>query len=128
MKRTLALMTAAVAAVIGLAAPASAASHPAAATTGKIEFTRIVYNPPGRDTVGKTNHEYVRLTNHSTAIYRMTGWTVSDAQHHVFTFPNGYRLLPGQVAIIHSGFGVTDKPRRGHLYRNGGYIWNNDAD
>lgn len=94
-----------------------------------MEFTRIVYNPPGRDTFGKMNLEYVRVTNHSTATYRMTGWTITDAQNHKYTFPAGYRLLPGQVAIVHTGHGVTDKPHRGHLYWNSrNYIWNNGGD
>src|SRR5258708_2589123 len=118
MKRTLVLALAALAAVLGFAAPAQAA------TPGKMEFTRIVYNPLGRDTHAKLNQEYVRVTNHTSIDYRMTGWTIADAQGHKFTFPVGYRLRPGQVAIVHTGVGVKDQPHRGNLYWNSRwFIW-----
>ena len=126
MKRTLALLLAAGAGILGLAAPAAAAPHTA---TAKMDITRIVYNPPGRDTTAKLNQEYVRITNHGTITEPMTGWTITDAQGHRYTFPTGYRLKPGQVAIVHTGHGTTDHPVRGHLYQNSDvFIWNNGGD
>jgi hypothetical protein len=126
MKRTIALLAVVGAAVLGLAAPASATPHKAIA---KMDFTRIVYNPLGRDTTAKLNQEYVRITNHGNITEPMTGWTITDRQGHKYTFPNGYILKPGQVAIVHTGHGVTNKPVRGHLYQNSStYIWNNGGD
>lgn len=146
MKRTLALIATIAASIIGLAGPAAASTtgperlvatgHRAGGydvvhhrAPGKIEFTRIVYNPLGLDTTAKLNQEYVRVSNHSNITYRLTGWTITDKQGHTFTFPAGYKLAPGKVAIVHTGHGVTDLPVRGHLYQNSDtFIWNNGGD
>lgn len=121
MKRILVLTLAALAVVLGFAAPAQAA-------TGKIEFTRIVYNPPGRDNHAKLNWEYVRVTNHSPVTTRMNKWSITDKDGHTFTFPH-LSLEPGKDFIVHTGHGVNGVPSRGHLYQQSDhYIWDNSGD
>ena len=60
-----------------------------ALASARMQFGEIWYNSPGSDRGGATslNHEWVQLHNTSGARITMTGWTLRDAKHHVFTFP-----------------------------------------
>lgn len=72
------------------------------------------------------NGEYVVLRNADDQPLNLTGWTVADAAGHVYRFPAGFELGPGERVTIYSGAG-TDTATE--LYWNAdGAIWNNDGD
>lgn len=72
------------------------------------------------------NDEYFTLRNLYKETVDMTGWTVTDNQDHIFTFPHGF-LLPTQATVtIHTGCGV-DTPSE--LYWGSeSPIWDNQGD
>lgn len=156
MKRTLVLALATLAVALGFAVPAQAATHSATGierldTSGHriggytiarrtpaplvIRFTRIVYNPPGRDVPAKLNREYVRITNYSSFTVHLQGWKITDRDGHTFVFPTGYTIpgkRPGHLAtavIVHTGHGTNFHPTVRHLYwQSSNFIWNNNGD
>ncbi len=76
---------------------------------------------------GKCRKEYVVITNYGDKTIPLSGWTLSDAQNHVFTFFASAKLAPYSSVIVKS------KPKRqrgiGKWNRrcNRG-IWNNRHD
>ncbi|WP_067698406.1 lamin tail domain-containing protein [Actinoplanes awajinensis] len=118
-------MTAATAvAGIGIA---SAATTTAAAPPA-VRFTKIYYNSPGADTRSKAslNAEYAQITNKSARAVSLSGWTVRDASHHVFTLSG--TLAAGKTLTVHTGKGVNGRPARHRYWQSGNYIWNNTGD
>ena len=116
---------AAVAAVVPLLALVLAAT--ASAATPPMHLSRIQYNPPGADTGSNAslNAEWVRITNSSTGRRPLTGWTLRDAQGHVYRFPT-FALAAGTSVRVHTGHGTNSATE---LYWNqGSYIWNNSGD
>jgi Lamin Tail Domain len=84
--------------------------------------------PIGSD-VPATNHqlnrEYVTMTNTGTTTRTLTGWTVRDLAHHVYTFPS-FKLGPGASVRLHAGKGTNTGT---DLYwGRGSYVWNNTGD
>src|SRR6185295_13461333 len=84
--------------VLTVATPAQAAA--------RMQIGEIWYNSPGSDTGGNAslNHEWVQLHNTSGSWITMTGWTLRDPKHHVYTFgtykirPHGYvRSTPARA-------------------------------
>jgi len=73
---------------------------------GSIQFRKIRYDSPGTDRGGKTslNAEYVVIKNTGSTTRSLTGWTVRDKAHHVYTFPS-FTLKPGKSVKLHSGKG-----------------------
>ena len=55
----------------------------------------------------------------------MTGWTLRDAQGHVYTFGT-YKIKPHGYVTVHTGKGSNTQTDRywGHSW----YIWNNTGD
>jgi hypothetical protein len=71
------------------------------------------------------NAEYVVIKNTGTTTRTLTGWTVRDRTHHVYTFPS-FTLKPGKSVKLHSGRGADTSS---NLYWDRGwYVWNNDGD
>jgi hypothetical protein len=88
---------------------------------------KIRYDSPGTDRGSKTslNAEYVVIKNTGTTTRSLTGWTVRDKAHHVYTFPS-FKLKPGKSVKLHSGKGSNTSS---NLYWDRGwYVWNNDGD
>jgi hypothetical protein len=87
----------------------------------------IFYNSPGSDSGSNAslNGEWVELHNRSSQPVHLTGWTLRDASHHVYTFGN-FILRAHKSVRVHTG--------RGHntgfnvFQRRGAYVWNNDGD
>jgi hypothetical protein len=99
----------------------------AATATADIQFSRIDYNSPGKDTRSNAslNAEYVRITNRSAFSVNLSKWTLKDKQKHTFTFP-AMTLRARQALFIHTGKGTATGK---HLYwRSGNYVWNNTGD
>jgi hypothetical protein len=115
---------------VALAAVGMAAA-PAQAATAVVQFTYIQYDSPGSDTGtnASINAEYVRVTNKSSFRVLMTGWTVRDAQSHVYTFQTGFSLPAGKTVIVHTGKGTNGYPSYWDRYQQRGYyVWNNTGD
>lgn len=122
LRRTLVSLTAASVAVLGIAAPAAAA-------TPAVSFTKIQFNSPGTDTRTNTslNAEWVRITNNTTKPIALKNWTLRDKQNHVLKLPT-YTIKAKAVAWIHTGKGTNNKPAASLYWQSGNYIWNNTGD
>ena len=74
-------------AAVGCAALVAVTAAPAEAAS-PIQFGRIQYDSPGTDrtTNVSVNGEYVIIKNLGSTARSLTGWTVRDAQHHVYKF------------------------------------------
>src|SRR5207248_6686370 len=94
--------------VVPFATPAQAAA--------RMQIGEIWYNSPGSDRGGNSslNHEWVQLHNTSGSWITMTGWTLRDPKHHVYTFGT-YKIKPHGYVKIHTGKGHEhpDRPLLG---------------
>jgi len=84
------------------------------------QIINISYNPPGTDDLSKLNEEYVVIFGVDVD---MTGWTLSDAQNHVYTFPN---YMIETIAIVHTGSGTNNATDL--FWGRGTWVWNNKND
>ena len=93
----------------------------------RIQIHEIYYNSPGKDTGSYSSliHEWVQLHNLSGSRITLTGWTLRDAQRHVYTFGT-YTIKPHGYVTIHTGKGTNTQTDRywGHSW----YVWNNTGD
>ena len=116
---------------IGLSLAAATAIGPmttvAAAATSPVKIVKVQYDSAGKDTRtnASLNAEYVVIKNISPTAQALTGWTLRDAQNHVFTFPT-FRLAAGKSVTVHTGRGAPSATDR--FYNSGFYIWNNNRD
>lgn len=113
--------------VLGVAALTVAAAEPAGAASSPVRLYKVVYNPSGSDTHANSqlNREYVVLKNGGKKTVKLTGWTVRDTKHHVYTFGT-FSLKPGKYVYVHTGRGTDTSA---NVYQNRGwYVWNNTAD
>ncbi|MEU5472065.1 lamin tail domain-containing protein [Streptomyces lydicus] len=122
MLRLRALAAAAVMAAAGAAllpAPAQAA--------GSVHLYKIYYDSPGSDTrsTASLNAEYVQIKNSTSRAVSLTGWTLTDASRHKYTF-GSYSLGAGRTVTVHTGRGTNTAA---HRYQGrAAYVWNNDRD
>jgi len=113
--------------VIGAAALTVAVAEPAGAATSTVRLYKVVYDPSGSDTHANSqlNREYVVLKNGGKKTVKLTGWTVRDTKHHVYTFGT-FSLKAGKYVYVHTGHGTDTSA---NVYQNRGwYVWNNTAD
>ena len=98
-----------------------------AQAAARMQISEIWYNSPGSDRGGNAslNHEWVQLHNTSGSWITMTGWTLRDPAHHVYTFGT-YKIKPHGYVKIHTGQGTSTQTNR--YWGSGWYIWNNDGD
>src|SRR3954453_1807121 len=113
---------------VAVVAALAVAVLPSTADAGSaVRLRRLQYDSPGSDT-GSTlslNAEWVTITNHAATKRTMTGWTLRDAQSHVYRFP-AFTLAAGASVRVHTGRGSNGAH---HLYwGSAGYIWNNTGD
>ena len=86
-----------------------------------VQITLIVYNPAGDDVQG----EYVRIENKGGVTAVMTGWTLSDDDGRVFTFPS-FTLAAGAPVQIWTRSGANTSS---DLFWNQALsIWTNTGD
>ena len=97
---------------------------------GDVQFTYVVYNPPGTDTSSNTqlNKEYVRLTNKTKAAINLKGWTVRDRAGNVYTFATTFSLSANASAWVLTGKGTNNKPVNHRFWGRTTYVWNNGGD
>ena len=98
-----------------------------AEAAGPIQFGRIQYNSPGTDstTNASVNGEYVVIKNLGTTARALTGWTVRDAQNHVYKFGT-FTLGAGKSVVLLTGKGTNTSVTRYWLL--GWHVWNNTGD
>lgn len=92
-----------------------------------IQFGRIFYNALGTDraTNLSVNGEYVLIKNGGISSRSLTGWTLRDAQGHVYKFGT-FTLGAGKTVVVRTGKGVNTTTTR---YWGLGYqVWNNAGD
>lgn len=101
-------------------------SGPAQAAT-TVKITKIYYDSPGADnrSAASLNAEYVVVTNTTGSTQTITGWTIRDAQKHVYTFPTT-KIAAHRTVTLHTGTGTDTTTAR--YWRSGNYIWNNTGD
>ncbi|WP_202805881.1 lamin tail domain-containing protein [Actinopolymorpha alba] len=98
-----------------------------AEAASSIQFGRIQYDSPGSDTGSNAslNAEWVVLKNVGSRAVSLRGWTVRDAQRHVYTFGT-FTLNSGASVTLHTGTGTNSSTHR--YWGSRAYIWNNSGD
>jgi hypothetical protein len=101
--------------------PAAAEASPA------LQLGRIQYDSPGTDTRtnASLNAEYVTIKNVSSTKSSLSGFTLRDAQSHVYTFGT-FALAAGKSVRLHTGKGTNTSTDR--FWGSAAYIWNNTGD
>jgi Lamin Tail Domain len=114
------------AALVG-AALAVAVLPSTADATSAVRLGKIQYDSPGSDDRSNSslNAEWVTITNHASTRRTLTGWSLRDAQSHVYRFPS-FSLAAGASVRVHTGRGSNGAY---NLYwGSSSYIWNNTGD
>src|SRR3954470_24057061 len=113
---------------VAVGAALAVAVLPSTADAGSVvRLGKVQYDSPGSDTGSNTslNAEFVTITNHAATKRTLTGWTLRDAQKHVFKFP-ALTLTAGSSVRIHTGHGSN--AAHNLYWGSGSYIWNNTGD
>lgn len=88
-------------------------------------MVEIHANAPGNDHTNP-NAESVVFENTGQNALDLSGWTVRDEAGHVYTFPPGFVLEPGERVRLHTGRGRDSQI---DLYWGStSAIWNNGGD
>lgn len=72
------------------------------------------------------NDEYVVFENTGEQSLDISGWTVSDDANHVFRFPDGTTLAPGERVTLYTGSGTDSESE--FYWGQSQPVWNNDGD
>jgi hypothetical protein len=115
------------AALLATAAAVAVLPTSAAHAASPLQLGRIQYDSPGTDTRtnGSLNAEYVTIKNLGSSARSLTGFTVRDAQNHVYKF-GSFTLRAGRTVRLHTGHGTNTSTDR--YWGSGNYIWNNTGD
>jgi len=116
-------------AMVGLVMPLGlvvTSGSPAQAAT-RMQIHEIYYNSPGPDTGSNSslNAEWVQLHNTSGSRINLAGWTLRDAQNHVYKFGT-YTIKAHGYVKIHTGKGTNTQTDR--YWGRSWYVWNNTGD
>ncbi|MEF8842536.1 MAG: lamin tail domain-containing protein [Haloarculaceae archaeon] len=107
------------------AAGATATATPATGQSdGRMSVVEINADAEGNDNEN-LNDEYVVLENTGAEDFDLSGWTVSDAAGHGYTF-DSFTLQPGERVTLYTGSG-TDTGTSVYWGRSSA-VWNNDGD
>jgi hypothetical protein len=120
------MLARAIFAAAGCAALVAVSAVPAEAASA-IQFGKIQYNSPGTDraTNLSVNGEYVIIKNLGTTARSLTGWTVRDAQNHVYKFGT-FTLGARKSVVLRTGKGTNTSTTR--YWGLGWHVWNNTGD
>lgn len=69
--------------------------------------------------------EWVEISNLGSADVSLAGWTLEDAQNHIYSFPD-FSLSAGAKAKIRTGTG--NDTSEDLFWNRSSSIWNNDGD
>ena len=92
-----------------------------------MHVAEIYYNSPGSDTRSNSslNAEWVKITNSTSWSANLSGWTLTDASSHKYTFGR-FTLGAGKSVYVHTGHGTNTSL---NVYQDrSAYVWNNDKD
>jgi micrococcal nuclease len=92
---------------------------------GPLTVKKIHYDAEGNDNEN-LNDEYVVFRNSGEESLDISGWTVSDAADHTYTFPEGTVVEPGSELTLRTGSGSDTEETV--YWGAGGAVWNNDGD
>lgn len=110
-----------------VALPATAADHGRNAPRSQVVLGAIQYDSPGRDNRSNAslNAEWVTVVNTGRSSVNLSGWSLSDADHHTYKFT--HLRLAGHAAVrVHTG---TGRDTAANVYQDRrDYVWNNDRD
>jgi hypothetical protein len=67
----------------------------------------------------------VEFKNIGSGAVQLSGWKLSDAANHVFTFPV-YMIQPNQTCRVYTN--MVNQAYCGFSYGSGSAIWNNSGD
>jgi hypothetical protein len=101
--------------------------QPAGAATPAVRIVKVQYDSPGPDTRtnASLNAEWVALRNTTARTVTVTGWTLRDAQNHVYAL--GTLTLGARATVyVHTGKGTRTAAHR--YWGSGNYVWNNTGD
>lgn len=90
-----------------------------------LAIEEIAPDAPG-DERANLAEESVTLANRGGRTVALAGWSVKDETNHVYEFPDGFELAPGERVTIHTGEGNDSAS---DLYwGSGNPVWNNSGD
>lgn len=105
-------------------------SPPSSGGSGEGDSSDIVVSNIHADAPGNDhenlNEEYIELTNEGDSSVDITGWTLSDEANHVYHFPSGFTLEPGDSVTIYTGSGSDSDSEL--YWGSGTAVWNNTGD
>jgi Lamin Tail Domain len=106
---------------VGLQSGAGAATGPA------VRIVKVQYDSPGADTrsAASLNAEWVALRNVTRSKVSLSGWTLRDAQNHVYAF-GALTVAAGATVYVHTGPGRGTAAHR--YWGSASYVWNNSGD
>ncbi|WP_406445204.1 lamin tail domain-containing protein [Streptomyces sp. NBC_00631] len=127
--RRLGSTAAVAAALLGVTAlpAAAAATHPGVSHRDAVVISAVRHDLQGRAAFSARalNREWVDVSNTSHRDVNLSGWTLSDADGHSYTFRH-YRLAGGAMVRVHTGEG---RDTMSDLYQDRrSSVWNRDAD
>jgi len=98
-----------------------------AVAASPVRISSVQYDSPGSDTGTNysRNAEWVRITNYSSTKRSLSGWTLRDAQNHVYRFGT-FSLGAGKSVRVHTGRGTNTSTDR--YWGSSWYVWNNTND
>ncbi|MGW7425593.1 lamin tail domain-containing protein [Streptomyces sp. NPDC054813] len=106
--RRLGSVTAVAAVLVGAVAlpAAAAAQHPANPSRDAVVISAVQHDLQGRAVFSgrALNREWVDVTNTTRRDVNLSGWTLSDAEGHSYTFRH-YRLAGRATVRVHTGQG-----------------------
>ncbi|MFC4359881.1 lamin tail domain-containing protein [Halobium salinum] len=93
-------------------------------SSGDLAVAEVHADAPGNDH-DNLNEEYVVFENAGDSAVDLSGWTVTDAADHDYSFP-ALTLRPGERVTLYTGSGTDGD---GALYWGSGRaVWNNGGD
>lgn len=93
-------------------------------TVGPVSIDIVVGAPGTRP--GDLNGDYATLTNRSSEILDLSGWSLCDLTTRCFRFPAGTSLRPGRDVVVYTGYGSPDGVS--FFMNNDRRVWNENGD
>ena len=107
--------------------PPPGTPSPPGAPLPAVRITTIRYDAPGVDgrAARSLNGEWIRLRNFAGRPVALRGWTIRDAQGHVYRFRTN-TLAAGSAVTIHTGPGRNTAAHR--YWGRATHVWGNTRD
>jgi micrococcal nuclease len=90
-----------------------------------LKIVQIQADAPGSDRENP-NGEWIEITNQSSELVQMAGYTLKDEANHIYTFGD-FQVKPGAAFRLYSGQG-QNTARELYWGLSGESVWNNDTD